>query len=749
MSELEEYQIDLVIAEQLAIANVDGVEALERNIKLLTSHLPLTVICQILLHSLPAFICEPSLIGCVEAIFEDNDVNDDMIVDVAALLDPNPIPESVFQLTQLSNKKKTEIVAGYMDSVQESSNKYNFDTSRESFDEIAKCLILKLNDEYNSFEVSNPLIERLKTSKFTSLDLLDWINNMYIPFSKFDNYMKSIDYTLLDYQNIVTSDELVDLIFSHKTESQIPDILEDVFLPYAKYTDGLWSAFNTWLTRFIKSSLDTSNIESSYRLILTIFGHDHFINELAKTKYFESCICLVLTMVYLTPRAELQVLIDIKQILVLMQSFNLPDGTPQELFLEMDFDNVFSKMSATKAMAHSLIKNIEVSESLYHNNLSFMDVLRLKSADKKEQMLQLEKYIDNEVTIETTNNKWKLFLSSTYFTLKKTDVFSKISDEEFSEVIFGKLLDLKRFEIIQNIFNKEFNYLTKEKYQELVEANCWSLFRNSTNNLQDCDDCLVLLPKETHAYAQLKALIHVNEKLKDWKFYLKPGMHATPYDIYQVQNPILIIRKILQLNDNAYMYLGDLYYILELLIKGMDVADQSDLYQNLKSFDDLSNLLAIKLRLICLEYTSPYEFEFSYDQAVALLGQAIKEGDKVKTMIGENWFTFFQIAKNEYDIDQVVLLNKKLEILGKLLLVTPTEFNTMVLEQWQMLNSQRQALVYDIQEVQYQQEVGKQDESLLMGLGDVQTRLQRSIKESADSSADLGKNIIGWIVGAN
>ncbi|TID30439.1 hypothetical protein CANINC_000950 [Pichia inconspicua] len=753
---LTEDQLDGLIASQYAIANLKSMEQLKNILQPLKTHLDTILICQILLHSLPSLICDSTLIDVLELIFEGNSNTEtrELFFDIASFFETSGVPQSITQLVCLNVDQKRVFVENLLESFNEISSKYDFSRQDATFDALVKSFIVRLNCDFTSFEVTNLLVDRLKTSKFASLDLLDWINYFYIPISSLDRCVPEINYTLRDFQVLITNDELVEIIMAnHKS---VPDILDHVLAPYINYaSDDIWKSFLSWTKSFVITGLEhPEKMSENYQLILSILRQDLFLNQLNSTTYIDEFVKLVLTFIYLTPQCDLQIFINMKEILILLKSFSIPDGNTTDLLTESNFDEVLIKLAPTKSTIALMIKVVEIGETLYNNDLSFLNVLELRSANKEIQMTELIKFIDNEVTVETTGSKWKLFLTSTYTTLKKTEIFNQISIEEFSEVILQKLLDLKRFEVIQTIFNKDFNYLPETKYQEIVERKCWTIYMNTFNNLDDCKKCLELLNENSHCFKQLTSLICANEKMRDWKFYLKPGTHATPKDIYNVQNPIVIIRKIFELNDNAFVYLGDIYHLLELLIVGMGVSSENPLYDVSKSYDDPTNLLALKLKLICLEFTSAMEYTFSFDLAFSLLSQALTETEEIANVVSENWFAFFQLSKIEYEVDQLELLDNKLNLLSKLLLLTPTEYNTIVLEQWQMLNSQKQALLDDQQQQIHQYSNSKNENGLIESFGDVQSRLQRSLKESADelmnnSSSDIGKNIIGWIVGAN
>lgn len=70
---LAEDQLDGLIASQYAIANVKTAEQLKNILQPLKKHLNITLICQLLLHSLPSLICDPTLIDFIELLFEENE----------------------------------------------------------------------------------------------------------------------------------------------------------------------------------------------------------------------------------------------------------------------------------------------------------------------------------------------------------------------------------------------------------------------------------------------------------------------------------------------------------------------------------------------------------------------------------------------------------------------------------------------------------------------------------------------------
>lgn len=784
--------MDIVIALQYVIAQVNDISEVQNivsNMKACIDNgeMSIQLLLQILLASLPSLVCTSNIIIVVESILElkHESKHESAIFDILTIFesynnnDSNDvkIPKNIQRLISLGTEKKQKLVADLNRSNDIISNKYNFliDSNANDatiFQTFMKAIIFRLNDEFSSFSVTNSIVMNLKNSKYADLELLDWIKTFYIPLEILTPYINT-NYSLLDYENYLTLEEKIDLIMSQIYDtSKVNNIVNNVLLPIIKYycTDA-WNYLNGWISNFGKKCVqetENNKIISNYNILLHLLREEQLLNELnhASKQIKNAFVTNILTTLYLCPKANLQVFINAKEMLILLQSLDLPEvGSKKLADIKVgDFDDVSKQFSATKATIESMMNIIQVGEILYSNELSIVDVIHLKNATRHEQYEQLVKYITNEVTYETSIKKWQLFLKSIDSTLTKTNVFNKISHEELSDVILSKLFELKQYKVIKDIFEKEFNHIPNNEYQNLISLQCWKLYMNASNcdpkigQLKDCLDCLSLLNETSKDYQKLTSLIKANERLLDWKFFIKSGIPVSPKSIVEINNPLTIVRRILELNYKAYMYCGDLYYIAVLLIEGLDVSSQNPLFKfSNKTYDDKTNLLAVKLKLLCLEYASPVDHKFSFDLAYQLLSVAIQEKheiDELFDLVSENWFLFFQLSKNEYDdIPEYDLIDNKLKLLGQILLIAPTGFNTNVLEQWQMLNAQKDHITSNISS---DNGTANKDNTgqLKTSLGDVQARLQRSLKSSAEeimntNGSDIGKNIIGWIVGAN
>ena len=742
---------------------------------------------RLLIASIPVLLCDEGIVKCVETLLEleekydvEND-RQDQDVDISSILGiESEVPPPIINLIGLALEQKKEMVENLYEAITTETYRYNFTLQAEEkmvtdaklFSTCMKSFIFRINYDFGSFRCTNLLISTIKHSKFADLELLDWIKGFYSPLSRLSLTVE-YDHPLLDYENLLPTEEKVELIMSHiEKEKKDSGLINEVLIPHFHYVGiDAWNSMNSWLQKFgCKCIKETDHLKliNNYTVLLYVLRHDKLLQALDSLEYTVKAtfVCTILATIYLCPRAVLQVFVNSKEMLMLLKSLTLengPDGFNAENLSGLTLSEVSQRLSASYKTIDSILNVIDVGEILYSNELSFVDIMTLENSSKSVQYTELVKFINNEVTVETNDKKWSLFLSSLYATLKKTSVFNKISIEELSEVILTKLLGMKQFSVIANIYQISFNHLSKDSYEKIIVKHCWQLYMKARNcdpkigSLKDCVDCLKLLNPTSKDSHRLSSLIEANSKLLEWKFYLKPGIPITPNDVLEVNDPLAVTKRILELNDNAYMYPGDLYYLLALLVDGMSKAGEDSLFWHKgKSYDDPTNLLAVKLKLLCLEFSSAVDYSYSFDLGFELLALAITKKYEVEglfELVSESWFLFFQLSKNDYDgVSESSAVDCKLRLLGKLLLVAPTEFNTIVLEQWQMLTSQQEQMIASNDVIHHAQQ--KPSTTMETSLGDVQARLQRSLKSSAEEllntdSSELGKNIIGWIVGAN
>lgn len=770
----EKHSIQILLQYYISTStSIADVEKYFPIVKIFIQHGQLNILTylQILLKSLPSFFKPLDIVKLIEEVLDlqNNEIaqTTDEIIDLQSLLDVKDgnIPQIFKYYISLSDEQQSKLFYKSKDSLNEYSYKYNLDltdnmTAAELFQIFMKSWIFRITDEFSSYEITNTLIPLIKGSRFASLELLDWIDGFYSPLSKVCDYLQN-NYALIQLQNVMSIEEIIEMIaLSIKDDESANYICNQILLPYLCYhAMDSWVCFNGWMVEFGKKcsvETNTDKIINNYGIILSILRQDNFLREMNKlsSDIIDSFVSNIVSIIYTLSRTNLQIFIYAKEILILLKTLNLKEDKSTGV---IDLQNV--KSFATRQVIDALIEIINVGEILYSNELTIIDIIALENASESVQTEQVTKYINNEIAGDVSSKKWKLLLSSIYSTLKKSRVFNKIGDDKLSEVILEKLLNLKQYDFILTVFRNEFNFLSEERFDEIIEAYCWSLYMNATNcdpnigSLKNCLKCSELLPHDSKQYKNLNLLIEANSKIMDWKFYFKAGHPVTPKDIIECDDPFTIIRRILELNEKAYTYTGDLYYLLVLLINGLSNDKIDDLFEENKdkSCDDKSNLLAIKLKLILLEFSVVNDYNFSFNLSKDLINNAIQNKNKVDglyDLVSENWFTFFQLTKNEYP---EVMIESNLELLSDILLITPTEFNNSVLEHWQMLNSEKETMQ---QHTATKHVETSKHSNVASSLGDVQARLQRSIKSSADelinaNGADIGKNIIGWIVGAN
>lgn len=791
-----ENTLDLVICAQYIASHCSNTSEITCQLSKLNPCLGkdgLTVpyILQLLITSLPSFkFIDPNILDFIESLIDLQDkssfANNDEIVDVYTFFeDKSRIPIAITQFISLPTEEKKRLVETLNISFNSIGIKYSFNVdisqkinNAELFKIFIKSHVFRINYDFSSFLYTDAFILRAKHSKYADLELLDWIKGFYSPLSTLTTLL-NYNYILLDYENILSLEEIVEIISIHiENDKQAESkIIDDVLIPFFQYTGSdAWNCFNAGLLKFGHKCIlerDHTNIINNYKILLHLLRHDRLLSAIDQMEYNikATFVCTILSIIYLCPKAILQVFVYSKEMMMLLRTLKLKsageNGFNTKELQGLTLDEIAQKISASPETIDFMLNIINIGEILYSNELSFVDIIELENSERSVQFTQLVKFINNEVTYETSTKKWSLFLSSLYSTMRKTSVFNKISIEELSELVLYKLLELKQFVVIRDVFLVDFNDVVKDQYEAIITKHCWQLYMKAQNcdqkigSLKDCVDSLKLLEPKSHDAHRLSSLIEANTKLLEWKFYLEPGVPITPKDIVELNDPLAIIRRILELNDKAYMYPGDLYYILTLFINGMEVVDDNKLFVfKDMSYTDQSNLLAVKLKLMCLEFSSATDYEYSFNLSFELLNFSIKrryEIDELFNLISENWFLFFQACKNEYDdISEILVLDNKLKLLGKLLLVVPTEFNTSVLEQWQMLNSQKEQMTTNFDFYGENNQGKNQSPSHIIesSLGDVQSRLQRSLKSSAQDllntdSSEIGKNIIGWIVGAN
>ncbi|GME79757.1 unnamed protein product [Ambrosiozyma monospora] len=326
---------------------------------------------------------------------------------------------------------------------------------------------------------------------------------------------------------------------------------------------------------------------------------------------------------------------------------------------------------------------------------------------------------------------------------------------------------MRYFKTLSDNFLPNYSSLPEPVFHDIVLKQSWVFFKKANNcdkkigYLRSSLDTLDLLKADSDHTWKLKNLIDAINDLLNWKLYFQPGVPVTPRHILEVNDPFKIVKKILELNESAYTQTEELFELLKKLEIGLEDHEEDEIEK-----DDLA--LMTKLKLMALDYAATCDFDYAFELASGLLdlGANYKfTTPLVFNLVRDNWISFFQLVKNDFGEADADSLNKKLTILCKLMLVVPSEFNSTVLEHWQMLNTEKYNS--EMMAASHASEtVGNHRSPLTPRIPDngkptnanannnTLSRLQRSIQSSANEvlqnseGGDLGKNIIGWIVGA-
>ncbi|VEU19919.1 DEKNAAC100053 [Brettanomyces naardenensis] len=651
---------------------------------------------------------------------------------------------------------------------------------RSMFFSFCRSRILKHNDT-NPGESVVPVLRKISGSPFWSEPLYEWIHGFYMPLVHLSRFIEIPP--LSDFDSYLSTSEQIELILGTAIEKNaFTAVISDTLIPYLEHQPGLWNEFNQWLVRFGDKTInepDTKKMATNYTVLLDLVRQDNLLRAISKNReVLDDFISILISTIYLCPKAILEVFVSAKEIIGSLRVFKLDQGvegdalpSPQETVEKM-----YQLIRPTSAFLKSCEKAIETGQRLYGNELSLIEIVNLSTSDSSTQLSELQKFIDSESRYGKNSRQWETLLSSIYWIFNNTEIFNQVDSETLDEMIFTKLLDLKFFNIISNVFLAEFCQLPEDKSHSIIMKYAWMYYKRATNCNPDIGSlkfslaCVNLIGNETPDVAQLRNLIYANKALMNWKLSFKPGVPVTPKQILEIDEPYKVIYRILELNEGSYRNPDALFRLLKMLIMGLNCYDKRDIFKYADESDvgpeELNPMLA-DVKLTCLDFASTDDTDYAYNLSVELLGLAVDHKRKESPLfrvISDKWFSFFQFVKNEIEgSPSIEMIDRKLRILGELILVTPAEFNIPVLEQWQLMNAQKGQLSNEAKGDQNSaahtstntpEIPGTYNFFESSGLGDLRSRLQTSLKTSASDilnsadSADIGRNIIGRIVGA-
>ncbi|ODV84806.1 hypothetical protein CANARDRAFT_28945 [[Candida] arabinofermentans NRRL YB-2248] len=727
-----------------------------------------------LLSASETFECVHQLLVSLEN-FHNNATEDDSIIEARDLFD-GELPTELEYLLGLSESSIRSSVFQLHESIQEQASKshwldYTDEEQKWSpsfyetlFSTFVKARILKVNSTFSDYSLIASAVDDLPTYEFFSWDLEKWLIGFLQPLSNLSSY-PSIP-NLIEWEDLLSQSEQTDMIINLAIETGNYDLLINKTLaPYLSYIEDGWTYFNQWLIQHGRKVLlkSTSSIETVFEIIVQILRQDRLFTSLDGRDRIQSDLAsILLSIIYLCPKTSLSTFVFMKEILVTLESLNLPPTSENHFDIDLDKDSsiedMYKKINISRSLVRTFENHVETAERLYANELSLMEIINLSNSNETKQLHELERFIANEAKYGKNAKQWNLLLGSIYWIFKNTTTFNRISVEQLDVIIFEKLVELKFFDILSNTFRIKYCTFSDDVWDRLVIKHAWIFYNKATNcdkyigYLKNSLDCLTLITDSNNKDAlQLNNLINAVNDLLEWKLYFEVGIPITPKYILEMNDPFKIVSKILELNGESYHQSSKLFNLLKMLILGLACYESDSVYKHYDEPETTTNPLLVKLKLIELDFSAVVDFEFSYNLSIELIDLAVEykfTNPELFEMVQENRYSFFQLVKNEYDeYEKLELLKLKLNLLSKLMLVAPTDFNLIVLEQWQVLNSEKDELESQLQgQDEYSQQSDQKD--------DLQSRFQRSLQSSATEilrnaeGAEIGKNIIGWIVGA-
>lgn len=763
---LDDTDVDWFLTAQFVVSSESKFDELAVKLIKMSPFVESKILLKLILAHAPMVLCDERLTELVSKLLKPVDGNTEF-TDMASIWEPSSIPTIMELELGTSRDDKLQSHSQSVDYINQICFKYGWDDSDDLLSTFLKALIVKLNDLTSSFTLTDAIVASIDKSE----NIKTWINTFYYPLQNFQVYST---YTLHDYQVILSIPEQIEIMLNQFVKSGFnEDIIIKTIIPYFDYIGkDSWISFNEWFTTLGEKIINGSNKTTSvlqYQTILEFIRRDQLLKQINKTDVVLRLefVTIVILVILLNPDTVLEEIVYSKEILTLLKGLDIPETSDFNLNVLKECKSISDcshLITPSISLINYILKVIETGEILSSNNLSFMGIIDLENNGHDVQLAELQKFINVESTyVGSTSKSWSITLSSIYPTLKTTKIFQNVTIDELSEIILIKLLDVKHFDFIKEEFLTKFNSLNPETTKRIILSNAWDFYTSASScdphrgGLKVSLQNLSLLNNEDEDVCQLRTLIKANEKLLNWKIFFKSGVPITPNNILTMKDPMRVIQRILDLNDHAYTSIEELYNLLTLLIIGLKCENSNPLFQYASNtFRDEKNLLALSVKLISLQYSSTVDMEFSYKLSNEILDLAMEDDTNTTliSLLNENWIIFFTLAKFEFsdniDDDEndndSKLIQDRMNLLSKLILFTPVEFNTQVLEYWQMLNSQ------------YDHHLDQQDNTVIttsqkqhsVNMGDLKNRLQRSLNSTADiDTSDIGKNIIGWIVGAN
>ncbi|KAG7762495.1 hypothetical protein KL946_004611 [Ogataea haglerorum] len=629
----------------------------------------------------------------------------------SAAPDSLPLPEAfVFPENVVA-----ELVAEADSWLEEQVHRWHFDSNQDLYFQFVQARIFKTNYYLGVLPAPDEIGDLVVASEFASKQLTDWWSQFYVPLAGLAEFGDVP--LLLDFVDYYSPTEQIEL-FVGLMDTSNHDRIVHWLCKYHSYLNDNGTTINDYILSLGNTIVTKSavQIESKFETLTRLVTSSDLLAYLQASGALQKFVSIVLATIYLCPEVSLSLYVKMKEILVCLKFIdpdNLAPNTHQKLARKDSLQEMADSIVPCPDTIKTLTQYVETGERLFSNNMSLAQVAELPDLDAQDQYDQLEKFVITESEYLKTARQWEGLLSSVYWVVNNTHVFNKVQLAQVDELFLSKLLSRNMFALTTSVFLPKYCTLDTGQVDKILIEAAWGFYRKATNcdpsmgHLKSARSCLQMASSGT---LQLEQLIAANQELLHWKLFFQPGVPIKPLDILETKDPLKVVSRILELNGNAYKETELLESLLLHLSAGLNSQDE---------------MATIKLRLLCLDFAIAQDFGHSLQLALTLIDLAVnaKTNDpKLFGLIQERWFSIFQLVKNDYaEPEEHEQLTQKLRLLQRLMLIVPTEFNTNVLEQWQLLNTILDQVV---------------PETPLSG----QTKMEKS--------NDLGKNIIGWIVGA-
>ncbi|ESX00118.1 hypothetical protein KL918_004903 [Ogataea parapolymorpha] len=608
-----------------------------------------------------------------------------------------------------------KLVAEADSSLEEQVHRWHFDSSQDLYFQFVQARIFKTNYYLGVLPAPDEIEDLVVASEFSSKQLTDWWSLFYVPLANLAQYGDVP--LLLDFVDYYSPTEQTEL-FIGLLDTSNHDRIVHWLCKYHTYLNDNGSTINNYILSLGNAIVTKSSvqIESKFEILTVLVKSSDLLAYLQASGALQKFVSIVLAIIYLCPEVSLSLYVKMKEILVCLKFVDaeyLAPNTDQNLTRKASLQEMADSIVPCPDTIKILTQYVETGERLFSNNMSLAQVAELPDLGPQDQYNQLEKFVLTESEYLTTAKQWESLLSSVYCLVNNTHVFNKVKLAQVDELVLSKLLSKNMFALTTSVFLPKYCTLETGQIDKILINTAWEFYRKATNcdpsmgHLKSARNCLQMASSGT---LQLEQLITANQELLHWKLYFKPGVPIKPLDILEAKDPLKIVSRILELNDSAYKETELLDSLLLHLSTGLDSQDE---------------MATVKLRLLCLDFAIAQDFGHSLQLALTLIDLAVdakKKDPKLFGLIQERWFSIFQLVKNDYaEPQEHEQITQKLHLLQHLMLIVPTEFNTNVLEQWQLLNTILDQLVPET---------------------------PPSGQAKIEKSNDLGKNIIGWIVGA-